>query len=113
MEMVMTGQCHCGEVAYQAQGPILHQGTCTCRACQKATGTLASPNIGVKAEHFKVVQGTPKEFVSETKEDCDAGVFHFCANCGSQLYWTTPEDKGFLAIFVGTLDDPSVFNSTE
>lgn len=58
------------------------------------------------------MKGTPKAFSSEAKEDCDAGVFHCCTNCGSPLYWTIPDDEGFPAIFVGTLDDTSLFNPT-
>ena len=103
-----TGQCHCGSVQYEAQGPITFQGTCTCRACQRATGALASPNIQVPIETFHVTSGSPTQFKSDSDEGCDAGVFHFCGQCGSQLYWTNGAGTE-LAIFVGTLDDTSAF----
>ena len=85
----LTGHCHCGSVHYEAQGPILFQGTCTCRACQRATGALASPNVQVPMETFVVTRGSASQFKAESDEDCDAGVFHFCGRCGSQLYWVS------------------------
>ena len=105
-----TGQCHCGSIHYEAQGPILFQGTCTCRACQRATGALASPNVQVPMETFKVIRGSVSPFKSDSDEGCDAGVFHFCSQCGSQLYWVNAEGTE-LALFAGTLDDTSMFLS--
>ena len=104
----ITGQCHCGAVKYEAESPILRQGTCTCRACQRATGALASPNIGVALGALVITEGSPVEFKSESSEACDSGVFHLCSRCGSQLYWTDAADTE-VAIFAGTLDDTSLF----
>jgi hypothetical protein len=109
-EMTITGQCHCGAISYRAQGPILRQGICYCRACQKATGTLASPNLGVAIDTFEITKGEPTVFKAESKEACDSGVFHFCNQCGSQLYWLDAAGQE-LAIFVGTLDDTTLFKS--
>ena len=108
VSQIITGQCHCGAVKYEAQGPILRQGTCTCRACQRATGALASPNIGVAPGALKITAGTPVQFKAATSEACDSGVFHLCSRCGSQLYWTDAADTE-VAIFAGTLDDTTLF----
>ena len=107
---IITGQCHCGTIKYAAQGPILRQGSCSCSACQKATGALTSPNIGVSMASFKITAGTPTLYRSTSGVDCDTGVFHFCNQCGSQLYWID-EAGTELAIFAGTLDDTSLFKS--
>ena len=64
----LTGQCHCGSIKYEAQGPITFQGTCTCRACQRATGTLASPNIQVPMETFTITSGSPTQFKAASGE---------------------------------------------
>jgi hypothetical protein len=106
----ITGQCHCGAVKYQAKGPILRQGECTCRACQRATGTLGSPNVGVKPDHFQIIQGHPAQYKAAGNEDCDAGIWHFCADCGAPLYWEAP-DGVEVAILVGSLDDPSLYKA--
>ncbi len=105
---LITGQCHCGAVKYEATGPIFRQGECDCRACQRATGTLGSPNVGVKPDDFRIVKGTPAQYKSENNVDCEAGTYHFCAHCGSPLFWRAPD--GFeVAILVGSLDDTSVY----
>ena len=108
----ITGQCHCGTVKYAAQGPILRQGSCSCQACQKATGALTSPNIGVPMESFKITSGKPSEFHGSSGVACDTGVFHFCNHCGSQLYWIDAANTE-IAIFAGTLDDISLFKTEE
>jgi hypothetical protein len=105
---LLTGQCHCGSVKYEARGPILFQGTCTCRACQRATGTLASPNLQVAPENVQITSGSVTRFKADSDIACDAGVWHFCNQCGSQLFWKNAAGTE-LAIMVGTLDDTSVF----
>ena len=104
----ITGQCHCGAIAFASSGPIVHQGTCTCRACQQATGTLGSPNIGVPADSVTLTKGTPAEYKAEG-EGCDAGTWQFCGQCGSPLYWKNAKETE-VALFVGALDDPTVFH---
>ena len=105
---ILTGQCHCGSVKYEARGPILFRGACRCRACQRATGTLESPNVQVPLENLKITSGSATEFKASSDAACDAGVWHFCGRCGSQLYWKNAAGTE-LAIFVGTLDDTSVY----
>ena len=105
---ILTGKCHCGSVRYEARGPILFQGTCTCRPCQRATGTLASPNVQVAPDNLQITRGNATQYKASLEVACDVGVWHFCDRCGSQLYWTNAEGTE-LAIFVGTLDDTSVF----
>jgi hypothetical protein len=105
---LITGQCHCGAVKYQSMGPIFRQGECNCRACQRATGTLGSPNVGVKSDTFKVTQGSPAQYKAASNEECDAGTWNFCVQCGAPLYWQNPD--GFeIAILVGSLDDTRLY----
>jgi hypothetical protein len=105
---MITGQCHCGAVKYESTGPIFRQGICSCRACQRATGTLGSPNVGVKPDTFRIVQGIPAQFKAESDEGCESGLWHFCAQCGAPLFWRAPDDNE-IALFVGSLDDTSLF----
>jgi hypothetical protein len=107
-QQLITGQCHCGTIKYEAKGPILRQGSCSCRACQRATGALTSPNIGVAINTFKIIVGSPSVYQAESGVDCDTGAFHFCNQCGTQLYWIDAE-KTELAIFAGSLDNTSLF----
>jgi hypothetical protein len=98
-------------VAYRATGPVLHVGVCTCRACQRATGALESPNIGVRPSGFQILKGTPASFRSESNKDCDSGSFHFCGACGTQLFWRNATETE-VALFAGALDSPELFEFT-
>ncbi len=109
-EKIITGQCHCGQITYEAQGPILRKGICRCQSCQRATGALESPNIGVAMEHFAVTTGEPVQFRAKSGTGCEAGTWNICSKCGSQLYWINAA-KSELAIFAGTLDDTNLFTN--
>ena len=111
-KVVVTGQCHCGTVKYQALGPIIRQGICSCRACQRATGALQSPNIGVAPGTLTVTTGSPSQFRSDSNQACDAGIWHFCNRCGTQLYWKDAQETE-VAIFAGSLDDTSLFRNED
>ncbi len=104
----VTGQCHCGQITYEAIDPNLSCGYCDCSGCQKATGTLKAPFVHVNRAGFKITNGAPAEFRAKSGDKCDGrGEWHFCSNCGTQLFWKG--DRGDqVAIFAGTLDDISV-----
>jgi hypothetical protein len=104
----ISGQCHCGAIRYRSSGPIFRQGVCKCRACQRATGTLGSPNVGVKPDTFEIIQGVPSEYKADSNEGCEVGTWYFCCQCGAPLYWKVPDDHE-VAIFVRSLDDTSLF----
>jgi hypothetical protein len=106
----ITGQCHCGDVKYRANGPIIHQGDCDCRACQRATGTLSSQYIDVKQDDFQVVQGIPGQYKSTGDQVCEAGIFNFCGKCGAPLFWKSP-DGDRTSILVGSLDVTSLYKT--
>ena len=108
----VTGQCHCGQITYEAEDPNLSVGYCDCRGCQKATGTLRAPFVHVNRAGFRTTKGDPKAFRAASGDKCDAGgVWHFCSDCGTQLFWKG--DRGDeIAIFAGTLDDASLLKQS-
>ena len=109
----ITGQCHCGAVKYEAQGPVVRSSHCDCRGCQRATGAIQVPFVTVLRADFTVTAGKPTEFRSKSKVKCDGrGTWHFCAKCGTQLFWKGDKGKE-LDVFAGALDDTSVFQPEE
>ena len=106
----ITGRCHCGQLKYEAQGPIVKSSTCHCAGCSRATGTFEVPFVSVLRKSFRIAEGELSEFRAGDGEACDAhGSWHFCPECGTHIFW-----KGFegeeLDLFAGTLDDPSLFS---
>ena len=110
---LLVGRCHCGDVSYEAQGPIVKSTSCDCDGCRRATGTLNVPFVSVRRAGFKITAGEPSVFRADSGVKCDAfGVWSFCSKCGTQLFWTG--DTGDeIDIFAGTLDDTSVFQPNE
>jgi hypothetical protein len=105
----MTGQCHCGYVKYRVRGPILDHNYCSCRGCQKATGTLKAPFVVVAKASFRTTAGTPSPYRAHSGVKCDVhGTWHFCPKCGTQVFWLGDKSER-VDIFAGTLDNTSLF----
>ena len=110
---MITGHCHCGEIRYEAQGPIVKSSYCDCSGCQRATGTLRAPFVTVQKSGFRITEGTPAVYRASSGERCDAhGEWTFCPHCGTQLYWGDPQGSE-VDIFAGTLDDTGLFQPDE
>ncbi len=105
----IAGRCHCGQIKYEARGPVVRSSYCDCPGCKRATGTLKAPFVTVPSEGFKVTAGDPAQFRAASGEGCDAnGTWYFCSRCGTQVFWKG--DRGDeIDIFAGTLDDVSIF----
>lgn len=105
----VSGRCHCGQVRYEATGPVAKASYCDCRGCQRATGTLKAPFVTFRRANVTVVAGQLAEFKAEGGEKCDRhGTWQFCPKCGTQVFWkgSTGDELDILA---GTLDDTSAF----
>jgi len=104
---IMTGGCLCGAVRYEAQGKPLFAVHCHCRDCQRASGTGHVPVMGMPKSLFKLTGKTRSYTVQGTS---GLGTTrHFCPTCGSLLFGTPDMAPDTVTVYVGTLDDPSVF----
>lgn len=96
------GQCHCGAIRYELEGEPMHHALCHCTDCRRSAG---APVVGwamFKAPAVRVTQGEARVYSSS-----EHGRRHFCANCGTGLFYTN--DKilpGITDVQSGTLDDP-------
>jgi hypothetical protein len=109
--MTITGHCHCGQIKYAAQEPILKSSTCDCSGCQRATGTFHAPFVTVLRNNFAVTAGQPARFHATAGEGCDAaGAWFFCSQCGTHIYWLADQGRE-LDIFAGSLDDKSLYQA--
>ena len=104
---MMTGGCLCGAVRYEAQGNPLFAVHCHCRDCQRASGTGHVPVMGVAKSSFKVTGETRSYTVQGTSGLRTTR--HFCPTCGSLLFGRADMAPESVSVYVGTLDDPSVF----
>ena len=99
-----TGGCMCGEIRYEASGPLMFTVLCHCHMCQQWSGSAFFGSSAFQRENVTFVHGAPRDYRSSSV--CDRG---FCGTCGSSLYTRYASGGIFdnvLFIGVGTLDNP-------
>ena len=95
------GQCHCGAVRYQMPAETKHQAICHCSDCRRHAG---APFVA-----WALVDREAMTIDGETRvyESSEHGRRHFCATCGTTLFYTNDVVfPGHIDVQTGTLDDP-------
>ncbi len=109
--MDLQGGCYCGAVRYQLSADPAFKGQCHCRECQHIAGGFPNAVMGIPEAGFTYTKGAPKEF---RRADLENPVTReFCADCGTHLLARSPAVPGLVMLKVGTLDDPSVFGTSQ
>lgn len=104
-EVLREAACSCGQLGLSVLGQPRLVGVCHCQACQRRTGSAFG--AGAFFDEAQVVErrGQPRTW-SRTAESGAHLTFHFCANCGSTVYWTRDSRPGLWAIALGAFADP-------
>lgn len=78
----MNGECFCGEIKYQINGPLRDARSCHCSRCRKAFSSQASAYALVESDDFAWLSGQHllTSYVGE-----DGFGLQFCSRCGSTL----------------------------
>ena len=102
--MKRTAECHCGALRVLAQGEPEWVNLCHCRACQRRTGTIV--HTGAYFDCTRVqIEGVSRIY----ERPADSGYemsFHFCPDCGSNVYWVASRFPRHYGIAVGAFADP-------
>jgi hypothetical protein len=99
--------CHCGQLRLQVAGDPLAVSICNCLACQRRTGSAFGMQAGFNAEQVEV-HGRFDDYTRISDEaDRKEHVFHFCPECGSQVFYTEPDEPDLVVVSVGSFADPS------
>ena len=101
----MAGQCFCGSVAFEFEGPTTEIQLCHCKRCQRATGSPFAAEFKVRADRFRWLRG--EELISFY----DAAILReppayrrsFCKICGSPVPSVFAGDHG-VQIPTGLID---------
>jgi hypothetical protein len=89
--MKVHGQCHCGFVAFEAEGDPERTTVCHCTDCQAMSGAPFRAVVPAEAGTFKLLSGAPAEYV-KTAESGNKRIQAFCPKCGSPVYATSVGD---------------------
>jgi hypothetical protein len=100
---MIHASCLCGEVAWEAEGPLERISHCHCRRCRKARSAAFATNGFVPVGVFRWTRG--EELLDAFKVP-GARYFTqtFCRICGSILP-RVDQGRGVVVIPAGSLDD--------
>jgi hypothetical protein len=105
--------CLCGQLHLEAAGDPFAVSICNCLSCQRRTGSAFGMQAGFKADQVQVV-GRYNDFSRISDEaDKKEHVLHFCPDCGSQVFYTEPDEPDLIVVSVGAFADPSFPPPTE
>jgi len=80
--MAISGECFCGEVAYEILGTLRDARSCHCSRCRKAFSAQASAYALVEPNEFSWLTG--QDLLSSFVGEHGFGL-QFCSKCGSTL----------------------------
>lgn len=100
--MKVEGQCHCGQITFEAEIDPESVGICHCTDCQTLTGSAYRITAHGPAAQFVLRSGTPRTYI-KTAESGNQRAHGFCGNCGTPLYATDVGAPRSYGIRVGTL----------
>ena len=100
--MERTAECHCGALKVIATGEPERVYLCHCQACRRRTGTAFHTGASYQKDQVRL-EGERKIY----EREADSGNrirFHFCPNCGSNLYWEGDRNPAVCGVAVGAFD---------
>jgi hypothetical protein len=101
--MIRTALCHCGQLELTCEGEP-RVSLCHCLDCQRRTGSLFS--IAAFYDRAAVTaRGASNAFTRDSASG-NPVTFHFCPQCGSNLYWEPQRLPHLIGVAVGAFADP-------
>ncbi|NDW46897.1 GFA family protein [Ruegeria sp. PrR005] len=112
MDKTHAGGCLCGALRYEVSTPPLRLTWCTCRFCQKMTGTPMNALAGFTRSALRLVQGTPAIYTHVSEGSGKEIHLNSCPTCSTTVFLELERFPDFLGVMTGTLDDPDWFDRT-
>lgn len=105
MTRTHTASCRCKQLRAAAIGDPVRVSVCHCLSCKKRSGSAFAVQARWASERVQI-EGRSKTWVG-TADSGNRISFHFCPECGSDVYYEI-EGKfdGLIAIPLGAFDDP-------
>ena len=105
--------CHCGQLRLEVTGEPFAVSICNCLACQRRTGSAFGMQAGFKAGQVQVTGRFGDYSRISDEADRKEHTFHFCPECGSQVFYTEPDEPDLIVVSVGSFADPTFPPPTE
>jgi len=99
--------CHCGQLRLEVDGEPFGVYICHCLACQRRTGSAFGMQAAFRPDQVQIA-GRYSDYARISDEaDRKEHVFHFCPDCGSQVFYTEPTEPDLVVVSVGSFADPT------
>jgi hypothetical protein len=107
-----TASCRCGQLRATVTGDPVRVSVCHCLNCKKRSGSAFAVQARWRDDQVRI-EGQSKSWTTRWAESGNPATFHFCPECGSDVYYEIDgKFDGLVAIPLGTFDDP-FFSSPE
>jgi hypothetical protein len=113
MVVAREAACHCGQLQVRTIDEPFAVSICHCLDCQRRTGSAFGMQAGFAVDQVSIT-GRRNSFSRVSDEaDRKEHVFHFCPDCGSQVFYTEPSEPDLVVVSVGSFADPAFPPPTE
>lgn len=100
---MITGNCLCGEVAYELDKDIKTIIFCHCSRCRKQTGSAFNSATVINKSDLTFIKGQQEISIYS----CLGVNRHFCSKCGSHLFSSRDSDgNNTYRLRIGTINEP-------
>lgn len=100
-----VASCRCGQLRATATGDPVRVSVCHCLNCKKRSGSAFAVQARWPSEQV-ALEGRSKSWV-KVADSGNRATFHFCPDCGSDLYYVNQGVfEELIAIPLGAFDDP-------
>jgi len=89
--MKVDGQCHCGNVTFEAEIDPERVYVCHCSDCQSISGSPFRWAVNVPKGDVRLLSGSPKAYVKHAESGAENHQV-FCPDCASPIYSTSSRD---------------------
>jgi hypothetical protein len=104
---MITGRCLCGSVEYTYSGSAGPAGYCHCVDCRRRSGSAFGVSVRLDKAGFSISRGHVKGFTKLAQSGTEL-TRHFCAECGSPIFTSSPRHPAHIFVQAGSLDDAGV-----
>ena len=99
--MIYHGNCHCGAIEFQFEGPEILEGVrCNCSICRRKGATMTS--FTVTSED--IVINADEEILGTYKFGSCIAKHHFCKTCGIYTFHQSMMNPGHYRINTGCIE---------
>lgn len=104
--MTRTANCVCRNLTLSIVGEAQVVAICSCKQCQLRTGSVYSAHAFFPASEV-VINGEHNTFTRGSDSGNNV-TFHFCPNCGVNVFWKAEKRPESWGVALGSLSGPEL-----